>query len=117
MRRLLLPIFAALIVGAVAYSAGAMRQDQPQVEAGEKKPWTSLNFNNSDETFRFAIVSDRTGGHREGVFARAVAQLNLMQPEFVMSVGDLIEGYSEKEPAIEGMWKEFDNYVSKLTMP
>ena len=34
-----------------------------------------------------------------------------------MSVGDLIEGYSEKEPAIEGMWKEFDNYVSKLTMP
>lgn len=117
MRRILLPIIAGLIVGAVAYSAGSMRQDQPKSDPTGKNPWTSLNYNNADETFRFAIVSDRTGGHREGIFSRAVAQLNLMQPEFVLSVGDLIEGYSDKEPAIETMWQEFDGYISKLTMP
>lgn len=117
MRRLVLPVVAALIVGAVAYSAGSMRQDQAKADVGGKQPWTSVNFNNADETFRFAIVSDRTGGHREGIFSRAVAQLNLMQPEFVLSVGDLIEGYSDKEPAIAAMWQEFDNYISKLTMP
>lgn len=118
MRRILLPILAALVVGAVAYSAGSMRQDQPAAAAaGDKTPWTSLNFNNADDTFRFAIVSDRTGGHREGIFSKAVNHLNLMQPEFVLSVGDLIEGYSDKEPAIQEMWREFDGYVSKLTMP
>ncbi|HQR08519.1 MAG TPA: metallophosphoesterase [Gemmatales bacterium] len=117
MRRLLLPLVVALLVGAVAFSAGSRWQEQPPAAAGDKTPWTNLNFNNADDTFRFAIVSDRTGGHREGIFSKAVAQLNLMQPEFVMSVGDLIEGYSEKDEAIAGMWKEFDNYVSKLTMP
>lgn len=117
MRRLLLPLIVALFVGAVAFSAGTKWQEQPAAAPGDKTPWTSLKFNNADDTFRFAIVSDRTGGHREGIFSKAVAQLNLMQPEFVMSVGDLIEGYSEKEPAIQEMWREFDGYVSKLTMP
>ncbi len=40
-----------------------------------------------------------------------------MQPEFVLSVGDLIEGYSDKPAVIESMWKEFDSYLSKLTVP
>ncbi|HMO35757.1 MAG TPA: metallophosphoesterase, partial [Gemmatales bacterium] len=44
-------------------------------------------------------------------------QLNLMQPEFVLSVGDLIEGYSKEIPVIESMWKEFDQYIAKLSMP
>ena len=117
MRRLFLPVAAALIIAAVAYSAGAIRQDQTAPAASNKNPWTSLNYNNADDTFRFAIVSDRTGGHREGIFSKAVAHLNVMQPEFVLSVGDLIEGYSDKEPAIEEMWKEFESYIGKLTMP
>ena len=36
MRRLLLPIVAALVVGAVAYSAGAMGRISPKVEAGRR---------------------------------------------------------------------------------
>lgn len=116
MRRVLLPIIAGLVIGTVAFSAGSMRNERAD-DTGGKTPWTSLNYNNADDTFRFAIVSDRTGGHREGIFSRAINHLNLMQPEFVLSVGDLIEGYSDKEPAIEGMWKEFDGYISKLTMP
>jgi len=43
--------------------------------------------------FTFAIVSDRTGWHRPGVFESAMARLNWLSPDFVMSVGDLIEGY------------------------
>ena len=57
----------------------------------EKNPWIHLNLNNDPDHFQFAIVSDRTGGHRPGVFEDAVKKLNLLQPEFVMSVGDLIE--------------------------
>ncbi|MGL4555389.1 MAG: metallophosphoesterase, partial [Gemmataceae bacterium] len=69
------------------------------------------------ESFQFAIVSDRTGGHRARVFAQAVEQLNLLQPEFVVSVGDLIEGYSRDKERVGNEWKEFQTYVSRLQMP
>ena len=52
------------------------------------RPWTSLEANNSESSFQFAIVTDRTGSHRPGIFEDAVHKLNLLQPEFVMSVGD-----------------------------
>jgi predicted phosphodiesterase len=80
-------------------------------------PYTHLDFNNSDESFQFAIVTDRTGGHRPGVFMDAVNKLNLLQPEFVMSVGDLIEGYTTDTIELKRQWNEFDQFVSLLEMP
>ena len=50
-----------------------------------------LKLNDDPDQFHFAVVSDRTGGHRAKVFSRAVQQISLLQPTFVMSVGDLIE--------------------------
>ena len=38
-----------------------------------QEPWTSLKLNNDPDQFQFAVVSDRTGGHRDKVFSRAVA--------------------------------------------
>ena len=66
------------------------------------------------DNFRFAIVSDRTGGHRPGVFAEAVEKLNLLKPEFVLSIGDLIEGYTHDEDEINRQWDEFDSIADKL---
>ncbi|WP_404422646.1 metallophosphoesterase [Nibricoccus sp. IMCC34717] len=67
--------------------------------------------------FRFAILPDRTGGMRAGVFEKAVAKVQLMQPEFVMSVGDLIDGYTE-DPAIwNAEWEEFARIIAPLQMP
>lgn len=83
----------------------------------ETNPWTNLDLNNDPDNFQFAIVSDRTGGHRPGVFEDAITKLNLLQPEFVMSVGDLIEGYSDNRTALEDQWTEFDGFVHKLEMP
>ncbi|MBX9624972.1 MAG: metallophosphoesterase [Gemmataceae bacterium] len=88
-----------------------------QIEAADKNPWTNLKVNADPERFQFAVVSDRTGGHREKVFSRAVHQVNLLQPEFVMSVGDLIEGYTVKEEVIAGQWDQFDAFVKKFEMP
>ncbi len=81
------------------------------------QPWTDKVLNNSKEDFQFAIVTDRTGGHRAGVFMDAVNKLNLLQPEFVISVGDLIEGYTENMPELENQWNEFDGFVNQLEMP
>ncbi|MBX9581060.1 MAG: metallophosphoesterase, partial [Gemmataceae bacterium] len=125
MKKLLLGggVLAAL-VAAVSLSQSrdpaAARPTDPnalQIESADKNPWTNLKVNADPEQFQFAVVSDRTGGHREKVFSRAVHQVNLLQPEFVMSVGDLIEGYTVKEEVIAGQWDQFDGYVKKFEMP
>ena len=82
----------------------------------QKKPWTYKAFKNDPAAFQFAIVTDRTGGHRAGVFAQAIEKLNLLQPEFVMCVGDLIEGYTKDSLEVNRQWEEFNNILSDLEM-
>jgi Calcineurin-like phosphoesterase len=123
MKRLISAALAgAVLVAAVALSQpAALTRTVPagvlQVQAEDRNPWTHLRLNNDREEFQFAIVSDRTGGHREKIFSRAVEQLNLLQPEFVLSVGDLIEGYSTDREKVLDQWKEFQTYTAKLQMP
>jgi hypothetical protein len=93
--------------------------DQPALRIKQEaaNPWNHLKLNNDAKTFRFAIVADRTGAARDGVFEKAVEQLNLLQPEFVVSVGDLIQGYTEDQDKISQEWKEFNGIIAKLEMP
>ncbi len=83
----------------------------------DKKPWTNLKFNNDPDNFQFAIMADRNGGSRKGVFEDAVQKINLMQPEFVLNVGDLIAGYTTDTSAIAKQWKEVNDIISGLKMP
>ena len=80
-------------------------------------PWTHLQFNNDPANFQFAIIADRTGGMRPGVFEKGVDRLNLLQPEFVVSVGDLIGGYTEDENRMDAEWDEFDKIAARFEMP
>ena len=50
---------------------------QPRMYVQEINPWTNLEWNDDPANFQFAIVSDRTGGHRKGIFEDAVGKLNL----------------------------------------
>jgi hypothetical protein len=47
----------------------------------------------------------------------AMDQLNLLQPEFVINVGDLVEGYTENKATANAMWDEVEPMVAKLEMP
>ncbi len=117
MKRLLLGLGAVLLVGAAVAWSG--KKGPPQgldFAAEERNPVTHTRLAGPD-TFQFAVVSDRTGGHRARVFARAVEQLNLLQPEFVVSVGDLIEGYTTDRARLDREWREFQGYVGRLQMP
>jgi predicted phosphodiesterase len=82
----------------------------------DRNPVTHLRWNDDPQEFQFAIVSDRTGGHRPEVFSQAVEKLNLLQPSFVLSVGDLVEG-SKKNDLLAAQWKEFDGFVARLQVP
>lgn len=125
MKRLLLAATTlGMLLLAVAFSLSQPATKPPlapapglQVDVNGRNPWTHLRLNNDANDFRFAIVSDRTGGHRAKIFSRAVDQLNLMQPEFVVSVGDLIEGYKEDPDKVATEWREFQSYVHRLQMP
>ncbi|MDC6366532.1 MULTISPECIES: metallophosphoesterase [Flavobacteriaceae] len=83
----------------------------------QQKPWNHIEWNESPEQFQFAIVTDRTGGHRPGVFPVGIKKLNLLQPEFVMSVGDLIEGYTKDTVQLNAEWKEFKGFIEPLEAP
>jgi hypothetical protein len=80
-------------------------------------PWTSDTFELEEADFTFAIISDLTGGERPNIYGTAVGQLNRLDPTFVLSVGDLIEGGTEDTLQLEKEWNSFDGRTSHLNMP
>jgi hypothetical protein len=72
---------------------------------------------NSPDTFRFVILSDRTGGHIPGLWAQAVKETNRLKPDFVMFIGDLIEGYTKDEKEIRRQWTHIDAITQRLDAP
>ena len=44
-----------------------------------------------DNPIRFAIIGDRTSGHIPGIYGQIVIEIERMKPDFVMTVGDMIE--------------------------
>jgi len=118
-------IAAVIVVNGLA-AALFLSRPTPAGPAGEKadlqiqqeavNPWNHLKLNNAPGTFRFAIMSDRTGGARAGVFERAIDQINILQPEFVVTVGDLVEG-SEDAAKMNKQWDQFNGFIAKLQVP
>ena len=108
---------ACLVVPiALAWSANVHMSPAAE-EQRPAGPWTRRTISDSPDQFRFAVVADRAGGHRPGVFADAIRKVNLLQPKFVLSVGDLIEGNTENADEIDRMWDEFDSIVGRLEAP
>ena len=81
------------------------------------RPWTGDQFEQGEKDFTFAVIADLTGGEREGIFNVAVAQINRIEPDFVLSVGDLIEGGTRDTVQLGIEWDYFDARVQQLDMP
>ena len=120
-------IFKNLLILCLPISFFACNSDQTfeskhkQIEA---TPWTHLNFKDQSRDFNFAIVSDNSGGRRPGVFEDAIQKLNKLKPDFVISVGDLIETQDFKvdsakfdDRLIKERWHEFNNIAKQLKVP
>lgn len=96
---------------------GEQSSESPVFEHPEMatKPWTDKDFD--DQHFQFAIFSDLTGGERERIFEVAVEQLNLLRPELILCVGDLIEGGSWDTLQLRKEWDWFDERIGRLHAP
>lgn len=87
-------VITSVIIGSavVVYGQGTV-----QAEGGE----------GSEQPVRFAVVGDRTGEHQEGVYERIIAEVERLKPEFVITVGDHIEGYHEDSALYDAQWDEY----------
>jgi predicted phosphodiesterase len=65
----------------------------------------------------FAILSDRTGGHIEGVYPRVIEEIARLNPDFVVTVGDHIEGYGEDMNLASAQWDTILGMIGRLGAP
>ena len=90
---------------------------RPPLAADQAAPWTHLAANDAADDFHFVIVGDRAGGPRPGVFESAIRKVSLLEPAFVLSVGDLIVGDTEDRAQLDRKWNEFEGFVAGLETP
>lgn len=114
--RLTTLLFVGMVLIGISTIAAAFSYDEEALP--DAKPWTSAVFQNDPKEFQFVVIGDRTGGaNQEHTFKLAIDQLNLLQPEFVINVGDTIEGYSDDKAELNAEWDEVDAMLAKLRMP
>lgn len=64
--------------------------------------------------FRFAVIGDRTGGYVGEVFEDIIDEVRLFDPDFVICVGDLIEGYSDDTLVMHAQWDTILENLSRF---
>ncbi len=113
---IIVPILCILL----GCSGSSTDPDEPVFQhdlTGNVLPWNTEQFDSADDKFTFAVFSDLTGGERGGIFEIAVAQLNLLRPELIINVGDLIEGSTEDPAEADSQWDSFDERAAKAKAP
>ena len=88
----------------------------------ERKPWTHENFGGGmdSDDFNFIIVGDRSGRPVDGIFEDAIAKINLLNPDFVMSVGDFTPGICMEdwsEAFLRRQWEHFAKILAPCEPP
>lgn len=79
-------------------------------------PWTDRDFGYDPDVVRFAVFSDLTAGEREGVFEIAIEQLNMLRPELIVNVGNLVEGSADRYE-LERQWDTFESRARRARAP
>jgi hypothetical protein len=71
-------------------------QDEPRLVTSRPAGAPLLKLPKEDDAFGFVVFGDRTGGPKDGihVLEQAVADSNLLDPDLVLTVGDLVNGYN-----------------------
>lgn len=107
---------SALLLAAALALAGCVNAGHVPFVAAADAPRTERAFPGEDD-FSFVVLGDRTGRHRPGVFEAAVAQVEQLHPDFVINVGDLIEGNTEDRAQLSREWNEIEAAIAQLSVP
>lgn len=114
-RRLLLLVGGAASLSLPLEAQDPVPFDRHRFHTDRESP-VELGLPAEDDAFTFAIFGDRTGGPAEGVkiLAQAVGEVNLLDPDLVMTVGDMIDGYN-RTPEWMAQMREFKGIMDGLT--
>ena len=107
-------------IGALALclaSPAAARPEPSPYRAAPDAARTQKEFAGTPGEFRFVVVGDRTGKHRPGVFEAALDRVDQLRPDFVINIGDLIEGNTEDQAQLDREWREIEAATGRLSVP
>jgi len=94
-------LLAGVIVVACSCGGGRQPAEPPVVPARPK--------------FTFAVIGDRVGGEADStVFVECLAEINRLDPDFVVSVGDLVDAEKADKAELPRLWDEFDELTASL---
>ncbi|HWV61210.1 MAG TPA: metallophosphoesterase [Sphingopyxis sp.] len=105
----------ALSLSGAAFGAGQGAKDYRPGAADVAR--TQKDFAGGASEFRFVVVGDRTGKHRPGVFEDAMDKVERLRPDFVINIGDLIEGNTEDPAQLDKEWNEVNVAIDRLSIP
>jgi hypothetical protein len=105
-------------IAALATTATLAAQDAPRIVTDRPAGKELLRLPKEDDAFGFVVYGDRTGGPVAGieVLAQAVRDTNLLDPDLVFTVGDLINGYNGHDEW-HAQAKEYVDTMARLRMP
>lgn len=108
----------ALALAVAAQLAGLVAQDSSRLHTDRPAGRELIRLPKEDDAFGFVVFGDRTGGPPEGiqVLAQAVGDTNLLDPDLVFTVGDLVQGYNTTEQWV-AQANEYKQTMAKLRMP
>jgi Calcineurin-like phosphoesterase len=117
MRSHIAAIMLALALAAAPVAAAPPKANFQPPRIDGPKPWTAKSFDDSADNFSFAVVTDLYSGYRPGVFEVAAAELGLLHPAFILTIGDQIEGGTEDKAKLNAEWDEFDARLAATHAP
>lgn len=109
-------VVAVLAVTALAAPSNAQERSA-HLHTDRPQPRT-LALPDQADAFTFVVYGDRTGGPADGieVLRQAVADTNLLDPDLVLTVGDLVQGYNTTDEWLPQM-REYRSVMDGLRMP
>jgi len=113
-RRRLQFALAFASIALVLTAAAVSRSDQWNFDFAQYKGPERVE---PKDEFRFVMVGDRTGGRVPLLMPQAFREINYLYPDFVICVGDLIDGAAPTNERTYQLWKEFDDEVALLKSP
>jgi calcineurin-like phosphoesterase family protein len=90
---------------------------QDKMITTDKRPWYGDLKPTETGDFSFAVVGDRCGITTPGIFEKGMEIVQELKPDFVLSVGDLIEGYWNSEEEAHEEWDYIDHLLKKINLP
>ena len=71
----------------------------------------------AENPVRFVILGDRTGDAEPGVYEQIIVEAERLKPEFVITVGDMIDGYTQDTLQLISEWDSLLQMFEAFSVP